>query len=679
MRIWRVLIVTMLVAGLMVACGDDDDEGPDRDVGVDTGPADADQDVGADAEPDARVATSFTVTVENTSDEIGFPVPLSPGVFAVHSTDDPLFTTGQPDRGEGLEALAEDGQPSMLAANLPGDADIAASGTFSGNGGIAPGDTAQFAFEAAPGDGNLSLATMFVPSNDVFLSPDGQGIALFGDDGTPLDERQITDQLQYWEAGTERNEAPGQGPNQPDRQDSPDSGPAEGVVSLFDNTTRAIPAGGIVEVDVSESGGTYTISVANVSVERGAITTPISPVYWAVHDASVALFETGSAASEGLESLAEDGSATVLVNATRGADGFQDVGAQPITLERPNAQPGPAAPGETYEFQVTPDADHPLLSLASMVVQSNDAFLAPVGGGIALLDDAGQPRPAEDVAAAIARRMAVWDAGTEANEVPGVGANQAPRQPAPDTGADDPNDAVRLYADPTNDLAGPAAGGFVDVSITRQSGNTFEVTVTNTSGSTVYPGVITPVVWTLHEEAMAFFEVGQPASEGLESLAEDGDPGGLVDELSSAPDVLDSQVVNIPDGTTTSGPLDPGESFSFSATPDTDHRFLSLAAMVVPSNDTFLAFDPSGIALLDDTGSPRSEADIAADVENTLRAWDAGTEANQAGAAGPDQAPRQAAPNTGPEAGDGTVRLLMDPVWTYPPLSDVVRITISPQ
>ena len=36
----------------------------------------------------------------------------------MYSTSNPLFTEGQPDKGEGLENLAEDGDPSMLYANV---------------------------------------------------------------------------------------------------------------------------------------------------------------------------------------------------------------------------------------------------------------------------------------------------------------------------------------------------------------------------------------------------------------------------------------------------------------------------------------------------------------------------------------------------------------------------------
>ena len=101
--------------------------------------------------------------------------------------------------------------------------------------------------------------------------------------------------------------------------------------------------------------------------------------------------------------------------------------------------------------------------------------------------------------------------------------------------------------------------------------------------------------------------------------------------------------------------------------------------MIVPSNDTFFAFEPMGLRVMNADGTPRSDEEIAADIAAMRLAWDAGTERNQAGAAGPDQAPRQAGPNTGADEGAGTVSLASgDSVWTYPSSSDVVRVTIVP-
>ena len=43
---------------------------------------------------------------------------LSPGVWAAHTDAAPLFTSGEADRGQGLEGIAEDGTPGQLAGTL---------------------------------------------------------------------------------------------------------------------------------------------------------------------------------------------------------------------------------------------------------------------------------------------------------------------------------------------------------------------------------------------------------------------------------------------------------------------------------------------------------------------------------------------------------------------------------
>ena len=64
-----------------------------------------------------------------------------------------------------------------------------------------------------------------------------------------------------------------------------------------------------------------------------------------------------------------------------------------------------------------------------MFVQSNDLFFAPGDGGIALFDAGGRP-----VHGNVTNQIALHDAGTEVNQAPGVGPDQAPRQAKPDTG-----------------------------------------------------------------------------------------------------------------------------------------------------------------------------------------------------------------------------------------------------
>jgi hypothetical protein len=72
---------------------------------------------------------------------------------------------------------------------------------------------------------------MYVPSNDVFISPQ-EGIALY-DDGTPVNG-DLTDNVALWDAGTEVNESPVSGPNTAPRQSGAMAGATEGVVHPLD-------------------------------------------------------------------------------------------------------------------------------------------------------------------------------------------------------------------------------------------------------------------------------------------------------------------------------------------------------------------------------------------------------------------------------------------------------------
>jgi len=683
-------LITVASSAFIAGCGDDDADGMGSG-GASTGGSGADGGMGGSgasatggmgtgaggggtgatgAGGGGTTPQTFEVRIENISGKTALPGPLAPGVYALHAAAEPLFTPGDADRGDGLEALAEDGDPTELAASLISQQFVSDSGAFNtpegaaGPGPAFPGDSYVFTVDALPADGALSFATMLVQSNDLFIAPDGAGIPLFDDAADPIPTRDVTAMLSVWDSGTERNEAPGMGPNQAPRQSAANVGPAEGLISRFVNATRTLPGpSALVDITVVENAGTFSVTVTNVSTSSGAIMTPIAPVFFATHDGSLRFFEPGMPSSAGLQVLAEDGSPADLVAQHNGNAAVGMHGA--VAIIDGGVNPGAALGGESFTFDVTPDAAHPMLTFAAMAVASNDAFLAPHDGGIMLLEN-GNPRAVADIESDIERLLALWDAGSESNEVPGRGANQPPAAGGPI----DANTAVRIYSDATNDLAGDMLGGFADVTITDAGGGDFTVTVTNTSGTTAFPGILTPVAWATHDGSPVMYEMGTPASAGLESLAEDGDPSTLVAALGGMATVGTS-------GAEGGGPIMAGGFYTFTVTPDATNRFLSIASMVVPSNDTFMAFMPGGVALLDGAGAARSNADIAADVLALLLAADAGTETNQAGAAGPDQAPFTA-PNIGAPEGNALVRLYDGSIWPAPRLEDLVRVTITP-
>ena len=72
--------------------------------------------------------TKFVVRVENitkpdaftASNGVKWSLGFSPGVAVVHTEKSAVFTVGKKDRGEGLEAQSEEGDPGMLAKSMEG-------------------------------------------------------------------------------------------------------------------------------------------------------------------------------------------------------------------------------------------------------------------------------------------------------------------------------------------------------------------------------------------------------------------------------------------------------------------------------------------------------------------------------------------------------------------------------
>ena len=373
-----------------------------------------------------------------------------------------------------------------------------------------------------------------------------------------------------------------------------------------------------------------------------------------------------------------------------------DVFAIPVGAD----EPAPAFPGDSYAwtFAASPGER---LSFATMLVQSNDWFFAPGAEGVALFDDAGNPLVGD-----ITEQISLWDAGTEADQAPGVGEDQAPRQSGPDTGDVDPDTTVRMVED--RDVA-----EYVTVSLSHD-GTEFTLTIENISEGAATPSPIAPGIGVLHNAGTPIFE--ERAAEGgygLEALAEDGDPSRLVEWIISQsgvttpfapgvaialdhgstlfvagsddtgeglealaedgdPGVLAASsggtAFAVPSGATDPGPLFPGQSYTVEIDAAPGH-YLTFATMFVQSNDWFFSLGEGGIELFGTDGSP-----ISGDITDQVTLWDAGTEVNQISGIGSDQAPRQAGPNTGDTDPDSTIRI----VEGYAPGS-YIQITITPQ
>jgi len=199
---------------------------------MDAGDVDA-GDMGVGGE--AAMPRTFDIVFENvsspwTTSSGDVPLMFAPGVWVIHTEGEPLFSEGTSDRGEGLEALAEDGNPAELASTVMSKSAVVSSGPFSLELGyeataIGPGESFQFQIEARAGE-HFTFAGMFAQSNDLFLAPAPEGIALFDQAGAPI-SGDVTAQVSLWDAGTEVNEEPGVGNNQAPRQAGPNTGESE--------------------------------------------------------------------------------------------------------------------------------------------------------------------------------------------------------------------------------------------------------------------------------------------------------------------------------------------------------------------------------------------------------------------------------------------------------------------
>jgi hypothetical protein len=381
---------------------------------------------------------------------------------------------------------------------------------------------------------------------------------------------------------------------------------------------------------------------------------------------------------------------------------FHDSGAFDTPVGASGA--GPALPGGAFEwkFYAMPGDN---LSFATMLGESNDWFFAPAEPGIALYE--GDSKMTGDVT----EYVALWDAGTEADGPIGAGPYQGPRQSGPNMGPADPTGYVRQVL---TDLI-PPTNQMVKVTLRDAGGYAFVLRIDNISGSSDFasplaPGVgvvhtapaplfingeanfgmgleelaedgapgrvaealamhtgvntpLAPVAYTVHTEFDPLFTPGGRASAGLEKLAEQGDPTDLVAML---PGEAGAQAIGR--GATGAGPIfSPHGNFSFEITASPgDH--LSLATMFGQSNDWFYALHNQ--ALFDAAGQP-----IEGNFTHAVHLYNAGTEVDEPIGFGPNQAPRQAGPDSGLAEG-GTVEMVTQ--MPYADVATVIHLTITP-
>ncbi len=170
---------------------------------------------------------------------------------------------------------------------------------------------------------------------------------------------------------------------------------------------------GIGQPAAAGSTMTFTVTVEQLTTDHtlrlpdgSATKAPISPGIALVHSGANPLFTIGKPARAELQRIAEAGQPEDAIASMKKAKGVSQV----VMFQRTDTFTVQAKPGD-------------MLTFATMFGQSNDCFYGPKGGDVALFDKGGKPMMGEH-----AVEVVLYDAGTEVNQVPGIGPDQGPRQ-----------------------------------------------------------------------------------------------------------------------------------------------------------------------------------------------------------------------------------------------------------
>ena len=96
---------------------EESDEAMDEEMDEEGEMEESDEDMDEEMMDEEMAVTNFVVRIENTGAAEGLTV-LAPGAYELNDHPVSFFTPGEADRGEGLESLAEDGDPSLLVGTI---------------------------------------------------------------------------------------------------------------------------------------------------------------------------------------------------------------------------------------------------------------------------------------------------------------------------------------------------------------------------------------------------------------------------------------------------------------------------------------------------------------------------------------------------------------------------------
>ena len=365
--------------------------------------------------PEMPAGVEFKVTLTNLT--TGVPTQggqiFSPPIFVTHGHGFSIGASGEAASAE-LTTLAETGNNGPLAALAIGSDAVGSVVAFPPppDGVVLPGASISTMVTASASAGYLSLVTMLVETNDGIVL--GNSLPLFDEDGNPLS---FTMDLISYDAGTEdNNELATHVPGPP--FDGMERAPTEGgVIALhpgiagtadvgaafgWTEPTATVTVEAIVEMPPMEPEPVeFEVMLTNlttgVPAQGGQI---FSPPILVTHGHGFAIGASGEAASPELTALAETGNNMPVAVLAGGSDAVGGIVAFPAPPD------GVVLPGGSVSAMVSASSSMGYLSLATMLVQTNDGIV--LANSLPLFDEDGNAR-------SFTMDLISYDAGTEDN------------------------------------------------------------------------------------------------------------------------------------------------------------------------------------------------------------------------------------------------------------------------
>jgi hypothetical protein len=334
--------------------------------------------------------TTFRVTIENLTEN----QTITPAVVASH---EPSFRVFKRNRSatNGVAQLSENGGVPVLVDELSAETSVA-DVAVAGDAPIAPGGSASTLITTTTGASRISVAAMLICTNDGFAgassirtSSHGGAVTAYGrayDAGSEINTQDFDDLVPPC-SGIPNT---GTGMSNPDLAENGTVNYHNGIALRGDLTPDANgwedPA---IRVTI-ERVTTFDVTITNLTAGQ-----PVTPGVLAAHLGNYSLFSSGTAATNGIQQLAENGGVPVLAAEVAGNNAVVASGV---------IGTAPIAPGASAIGSIAIVGDATRFSLAAMLVCTNDGF-----GGV---DGVTLPRHTGDQSIYEAQ---AYDAGTEIN------------------------------------------------------------------------------------------------------------------------------------------------------------------------------------------------------------------------------------------------------------------------